>query len=99
MTRLDEVLGLLALAGYIIGIVGLAAAITWVVIRIFPTERNPKKPDAEEKTASGGAAVFVLALVPALSLIARCDSRGSRWPSRSLPLARADPSATGVRTG
>jgi hypothetical protein len=51
MTRLDEVLGLLALAGYIVGIVGLAAAITWVVIRIFPTERNPTKPEGEEKPA------------------------------------------------
>jgi cytoskeletal protein RodZ len=69
MTRLDEVLGVLALAGYIVAIVGLAAAITWVVIKIFPTERNPKKPDADEKPASeskpsdksaesGGGALF-----------------------------------------
>jgi hypothetical protein len=40
---LDEVLGLIALAGYILGIVGLAAGITYVVIKIFPTERTPKK--------------------------------------------------------
>ena len=49
---MDEFLGLLLLAAYIVGIVGLAAAITWVVIKIFPTERNPKKPDAEEKPAT-----------------------------------------------
>jgi hypothetical protein len=42
---LEDVLGLVLLAVYIVGIVGLAAAITYGVIRIFPTERNPKKPD------------------------------------------------------
>ena len=49
-------LGLLFLAGYIIGIVGLAAGITYAVIRIFPTERNPKKDDGPEKPSanSGG---------------------------------------------
>ena len=39
------------LAGYILGVVGLAAAITYAVIRIFPTERNPKKPDTPETTS------------------------------------------------
>jgi hypothetical protein len=59
MAVLDEVLGLLALAGYILAIVGLAAGITYVVIRIFPTERSPKKEDgaagepAKETKASG----------------------------------------------
>jgi hypothetical protein len=43
---LNDVLGLLLLVLYIAGIVGLAAAITFAVIRIFPTERTPKKPDA-----------------------------------------------------
>jgi hypothetical protein len=45
---LDEVIGLLFLAGYIAGIVGLAAGITFGVIKIFPTERNPKKKDGTE---------------------------------------------------
>jgi len=45
---LDEVIGLLFLAVYIVGIVGLAAGITFGVIRIFPTERNPRKSDAAE---------------------------------------------------
>jgi hypothetical protein len=57
MAAMDEVLGLLALAGYILAIVGLAAAVTYVVIRIFPTERNPKKDgDAPDKPAKGDAA-------------------------------------------
>jgi hypothetical protein len=42
---LDDVLGLALLVVYIVGIVGLAAAITFAVIKIFPTERNPKKDD------------------------------------------------------
>ncbi len=46
---MDEVLGLLALAGYIVLIVGLAAAVTFVVVKIFPTERNPKKEDGGEE--------------------------------------------------
>jgi hypothetical protein len=42
---LSDVLGLLLLVVYIAGIVGLAAAITFAVIKIFPTERTPKSPD------------------------------------------------------
>jgi hypothetical protein len=44
---LDDVLGLALLLVYIVGIVGLAAAITFAVIKIFPTERNPKKDDKD----------------------------------------------------
>jgi hypothetical protein len=57
---LDAALGLLLLAAYIVGIVGLAAGITWGVIRIFPTERKPKgdEPDkpakSETSPANGG---------------------------------------------
>ena len=47
---MDDVLGLIALAGYILGIVGLAAGITYVVIRIFPTQRTPAK-DADDAAA------------------------------------------------
>jgi hypothetical protein len=47
---LDHVLGLIGLAVYIAGIVGLAAGITYVVIKIFPTERTPKK-DGDDKAA------------------------------------------------
>jgi hypothetical protein len=59
---LDAALGLLLLAAYIVGIVGLAAGITYGVIRIFPTERKPKGDDedkpkpakAETSPANGG---------------------------------------------
>jgi len=50
----DQALGLLALAGYIVAIVGLAAAITFTVIKIFPTERNPKKHDKPDKPGANG---------------------------------------------
>jgi hypothetical protein len=70
MAALDEALGVLFLAVYIVGIVSLAAGITYAVIRIFPTERNPKgggdedakpsKPEAsvEDGSASGGGSLF-----------------------------------------
>ncbi|MEX0851098.1 MAG: hypothetical protein WD015_06300 [Gaiellaceae bacterium] len=50
---MDKALGILMLAGYITAVVGLASAITFAVIRIFPTERNPKKSDKPEKPSSG----------------------------------------------
>jgi hypothetical protein len=49
---LNDVLGLLLLVVYIMAIVSLAAAITYAVIRIFPTERSPKKPDDSDGEAS-----------------------------------------------
>jgi hypothetical protein len=60
---LDRALGLLALVAYIVAVVGLAAAITYTVIRIFPTERNPKKGDKPDKpdangNAAGGGRLF-----------------------------------------
>ena len=50
---MDEILGLVLLALYIVAIVGLAALITFAVIRIFPTQRTPKKPDKTETPSSG----------------------------------------------
>jgi hypothetical protein len=32
-------LGLLAFAGYVLVIVGVAAGVTWVVVRVTPTKR------------------------------------------------------------
>jgi hypothetical protein len=52
---LDQLLGLLLLAVYIVAVVGLAAAITWAVIKIFPTQRTPKKPDKPQPPAEDGA--------------------------------------------
>ena len=60
---MDDALGLLLLVVYIVAIVGLAAAITFAVIRIFPTERKPKDPDQQESThppasPDGGGRLF-----------------------------------------
>jgi hypothetical protein len=52
---LDDLLGLVFLALYIVAIVGLAAAITWAVIRIFPTERTPAKAEPATAPANGGS--------------------------------------------
>jgi hypothetical protein len=53
---LDRLLGLVLLALYITAIVGLAALVTYAVVRIFPTERNPKKPDKPDAPSSGNGA-------------------------------------------
>jgi hypothetical protein len=52
---LDQVLGLILLAGYIAAVIALAAGITWGVIRIFPTERSPKKDDKSAKPEANGS--------------------------------------------
>jgi hypothetical protein len=49
---LSDVLGLFLLVVYITAIVGLAALITFAVIKVFPTERNPKKPDKPDDSSS-----------------------------------------------
>ncbi len=50
---MSDALGLLLLVVYIVAIVGLAAAITFGVVKIFPTERNPKKPDDDSGSKRG----------------------------------------------
>jgi hypothetical protein len=45
----DTVLGLLGLVVYIIGVITVAAALTWIVVRITPAER-PKKPEESAET-------------------------------------------------
>lgn len=53
---MDRITGLLLLVVYISAIVGLAAGVTYAVIRIFPTERTPKKPDKPETPSEGDGA-------------------------------------------
>ena len=53
---MNDALGLLLLAVYITAILGISAFVTWAVIKIFPTERNPKKPDKPDETSSGNGA-------------------------------------------
>jgi hypothetical protein len=47
---LDDALGLLLLVVYIVGILAISAGITYAVVKIFPTERNPKNPDKQESS-------------------------------------------------
>ena len=37
-------LGLLAFAAYVVAIVGLAAGVTWLVVRWTPPEKSPRGP-------------------------------------------------------
>jgi hypothetical protein len=61
---LNDALGLLLLVVYIVGILGLSAAITYAVVKIFPTERKPKNPDQQESShppassSDGGGKLF-----------------------------------------
>jgi cytoskeletal protein RodZ len=60
---LDATLGLLLLVVYIVVILGISAAITYAVVRIFPTERKPKNPDEQESShppssTDGGGKLF-----------------------------------------
>ena len=57
---MDRVLGLALLVVYIATIVGLAAAVTYAVIRIFPTDRKRKKPDKPDAPSDeqGGGNLF-----------------------------------------
>jgi hypothetical protein len=52
---LDAALGVLLLAVYIVGIISLAAGMTYGVIRIFPTERKPKGDEQEAKPTKSEA--------------------------------------------
>ena len=42
---MDTVLGLLGIALWIVSIIAVAAAVTWVVVKIFPAEKPPKKDE------------------------------------------------------
>jgi hypothetical protein len=39
----ETLLGLLGLALFIVGVIALAAGVTWAVVKITPAERRPKK--------------------------------------------------------
>jgi hypothetical protein len=51
---LDRLLGLLLLAVYVVGITSLAAFVTYLVVKIFPTERTPKEPESSPPTSDEG---------------------------------------------
>jgi len=39
------ILSLLAFAAYVAAIIGLAAGITWIVVKFTPTKKKPKSTD------------------------------------------------------
>jgi uncharacterized membrane protein len=41
-----NVLGLIGIAVFIVGVVALAAGVTWIVIRVSPTPKAKSKPAA-----------------------------------------------------
>jgi hypothetical protein len=43
---MDNVLGLLGLILYVVAVVSVAAGVTWVVVKLFPTQEK-KKADAK----------------------------------------------------
>jgi hypothetical protein len=51
---LDRVLGILLLVVYIVTILGISALVTYAVVKIFPTERKPKRPADPDAPSSSG---------------------------------------------
>jgi hypothetical protein len=47
---METVLGLFGMLVYAAGIIGLAAGITWLVVKVSPSEK-PEKPPATEDAA------------------------------------------------
>jgi hypothetical protein len=39
----ETVLGLIGLAFFIVGVISLAAGVTWIVAKITPAEKRPKR--------------------------------------------------------
>jgi hypothetical protein len=50
---MDTVLGLIGLTLYIVFIVGLAAAVTWAVVKLSPS-KSQKQLEARKKAAAAG---------------------------------------------
>ena len=52
---MEKFLGLLLLVVYIAAIVGLAAGVTFAVVKIFPTQRTPAKPSDPDSPSPTGS--------------------------------------------
>jgi hypothetical protein len=51
---MDTVLGLLGLLAYIVVIIGLASAVTWLVVKVSPS-KSQKQLEARQQKAAGSA--------------------------------------------
>jgi hypothetical protein len=49
---MDTVLGLFVMAIWIVGVIALAAGVTWAVIRISPGGQSDKKPEEAPSESS-----------------------------------------------
>jgi hypothetical protein len=49
---MDTVLGLFVMTIWIVGVIALAAGVTWAVIKLTPGERSDKKPDEAPSESS-----------------------------------------------
>ena len=47
-----NVLGLLGIAVFIVGVIAIAAGITWLVVRFSPTPKDKSKPKEPVETSS-----------------------------------------------
>ena len=45
---MDTVLGLIGVAIWIVCIIGLAASVTWAVVKIFPTDKPAARSESQE---------------------------------------------------
>ena len=50
---MDTVLGLIGLVIYIVGIVSLAAGVTWVVVKLSPSKAQKQLEARQQKQAAG----------------------------------------------
>jgi hypothetical protein len=48
----ETVLGLLGLLAYIVGVVGLAAGVTWVVVKLSPSKSQKELEAKRQKAAA-----------------------------------------------
>jgi hypothetical protein len=55
---LEQALGLLILAFYVVAIMALAGIVTYGVIRLFPTKDRPDKPDSPSEDGTGAGRLF-----------------------------------------
>jgi hypothetical protein len=52
---LETLLGLVLLAVYVVGMIALAAVVTYAAIKIFPTKDRPSKKDSSPPPSDDGA--------------------------------------------
>jgi hypothetical protein len=45
---MGEILGLIGLIVFVVAVISLAASVTWLVVRLFPSNDQKKKPQAQE---------------------------------------------------